>query len=80
MSDGTAPQENILVVSLKTKHGRASLHSAQARSSLLVIRRCVRTCGSVAVAEAAAGLWQDERLQQQGARAPFTLKYRVFLK
>ena len=66
MSDGTAPQENILVVSLKTKRGRASLHSAQARSSLLVIRCCVRTCGSAAVAASAAGLRQDERLQQRG--------------
>ena len=47
---------------------RASLRSAQARSSLLVSRRRVRVCGSVAVAAAAAGLRHDERLQQRGAR------------
>ena len=52
---------------------RASLCSAQARSSFLVNRRRVRACGSVAIAAAAAaaaaaGLWRDERLQQRGAR------------
>lgn len=49
---------------------RASLRSAQARSSLLVSRRRVRVCGSVAVAAAAAGLRHDEQLQQRGARRP----------